>query len=110
MCFGAFIDKTLAFEFPHVVGLICFGVQVTEKFPISKDLNKFEQIFGGVIDTESATRLYPSVALAIEKVVNYKKANAITDKKIKSRIICFTDGGGMFSEWLSLICRTNLLE
>jgi len=75
------------------MGLICFGQKITEKMPISKDLNKFEQVFGGVIDTEGATNLYPAVALAVEKIVTYKKDNHITDTRVKSRVICFTDGG-----------------
>jgi hypothetical protein len=39
--FSAFADKTLAFEFNHIVKLICFDSVVTDKCEFTDDFNKF---------------------------------------------------------------------
>jgi ubiquitin-conjugating enzyme E2 D/E len=95
ICFGAFIDKTLAYEYPHAVGLIVFGSSIREKIPISNNLNKFEQIFGELDDSEGSTRLYPAVQLAVDKILEYKaelKRQNVDLRYVKYRIIAFTDG------------------
>jgi len=89
VCFGAFIDKTLAYELPHAVGLICFGQNIYDTLPVTRQLNTFETVFGDVIKTEGATNLYPAVDLAIKRLQAYTAAMP----DVKKRIMCFTDGG-----------------
>jgi ubiquitin-protein ligase/uncharacterized protein YegL len=90
ICFGAFIDKTLAYEYPHAVGLICFGQNIHDKLPITRQLNSFESVFGEVTKTEGATNLYPAVDMAIKRIKAYTKD---LSSSVKKRILCFTDGG-----------------
>jgi ubiquitin-protein ligase len=95
ICFGAFIDKTLAFEYPHAVGLIIFGETVREKIPISNNLDSFEQVFGELNDSEGSTRLYPAVQLSVAKIIEYKdelQKTGVDLTHLKYRIIAFTDG------------------
>jgi len=90
VCFGAFIDKTLAFEYMHAVGLFCFGQNVYETLPVTRDLNKFEAVFGSATKTEGATNLYPAVDAALKALDKYCTT---LPNDVKKRIICFTDGG-----------------
>eukprot|EP00026_Physarum_polycephalum_P006050 Phypoly_transcript_06090.p1 GENE.Phypoly_transcript_06090~~Phypoly_transcript_06090.p1 ORF type:complete len:579 (+),score=89.06 Phypoly_transcript_06090:90-1826(+) len=105
VCFGAFIDKTLAFEFPHAVGLICFGQNIYDTLPITRQLNTFETVFGDVIKTEGATNLYPAVDLAVKRLQAY--ASGMPD--VKKRIMCFTDGGDN-SGWSAFNVAKTVLE
>eukprot|EP01112_Ceratiomyxa_fruticulosa_P018230 TRINITY_DN5797_c0_g1_i2.p1 TRINITY_DN5797_c0_g1~~TRINITY_DN5797_c0_g1_i2.p1 ORF type:complete len:547 (-),score=140.03 TRINITY_DN5797_c0_g1_i2:310-1950(-) len=89
ICFGAFIDKTIAYEFSHTIGLICFGQNVTLKLPFVTDLDTFEQVIGDIDKTEPATNLFQAVGIAIDYIVEKRKE---LPNKPTCRIICFTDG------------------
>lgn len=95
ICFGAFIDKTLAYEYQHALGLICFGQNLHYTLPVTRDLQVFESVFGDVIKMEGATNLYPAVDMAVKKIHEYSKSlpSEIIGASMKKRILCFTDGG-----------------
>jgi len=105
VCFGAFIDKTLAFELPHAVGLICFGQNIYDTLPVTRQLNTFETVFGDVIKTEGATNLYPAADLAIKRLKAYTSGMP----EVKKRIMCFTDGGDN-SGWSAFDVARKVLE
>eukprot|EP01113_Clastostelium_recurvatum_P019640 TRINITY_DN2318_c1_g1_i3.p1 TRINITY_DN2318_c1_g1~~TRINITY_DN2318_c1_g1_i3.p1 ORF type:complete len:591 (-),score=156.19 TRINITY_DN2318_c1_g1_i3:28-1800(-) len=90
ICFGAFIDKTIAYEYNHVIGLITFGDSLHDVLPITNKLSVFEDVFANVVDTEPATRLFSAIERGIEAIKTYR--GTLTYKPKHSRVLCFTDG------------------
>eukprot|EP01113_Clastostelium_recurvatum_P035135 TRINITY_DN4853_c0_g1_i9.p1 TRINITY_DN4853_c0_g1~~TRINITY_DN4853_c0_g1_i9.p1 ORF type:complete len:557 (+),score=152.16 TRINITY_DN4853_c0_g1_i9:69-1739(+) len=90
ICFGAFIDKTIAFEYPHVIGLITFGQNVTMRLPITNKLSTFEDVFANIVDLEPHTALFQAISTAITTIQAHKKT--LTDTP-RCRVVAFTDGG-----------------
>eukprot|EP01113_Clastostelium_recurvatum_P019638 TRINITY_DN2318_c1_g1_i1.p1 TRINITY_DN2318_c1_g1~~TRINITY_DN2318_c1_g1_i1.p1 ORF type:complete len:591 (-),score=151.89 TRINITY_DN2318_c1_g1_i1:28-1800(-) len=90
ICFGAFIDKTIAYEYNHVIGLITFGERLHDVLPITNKLSVFEDVFANVVDTEPATRLFSAIERGIDAIKTYR--GTLTYKPKHSRVLCFTDG------------------
>ncbi len=40
--FGAYCDKSVAFKYPHAIGVLTFGEEVQEILPVSPDFDEFE--------------------------------------------------------------------
>lgn len=40
--FGTYCDKSVAFKYPHAIGVLTFGEEVQEILRISRDFDEFE--------------------------------------------------------------------
>lgn len=58
--FSAFADKTLAFEFNHIVSLYCFDSKIEKKCEFIPDLDKFIYLVDSV-EAGGSTRLYDTI-------------------------------------------------
>ncbi len=99
--FGAFIDKEIAYQYPHALGLVTFGDRVTVDLPISRDFESFASLFGQISNLQPATHLLDGVVKSAELISAYCKENAKElAKDYKCRILCLSDGedsGSKFS-------------
>ena len=104
--FGAFSDRTYAYELKHAVGLILFTDTAVLQYPISENLRDFSSQFisfpGG-----DATSIYDAIAFAIEK---FNEFDAIYPQynQVPKRLLCLTDGGDNSSD-ISAEQATNKL-
>jgi ubiquitin-conjugating enzyme E2 D/E len=62
--FSAFADKTLAFEYNHLVKLVCFSSTIEDKCDFMNDFNKFILLVDGA-DAGGSTRCYDAIDYAI---------------------------------------------
>ncbi len=85
--FSAFADKTLAFEFNHIVKLITFSSSINDKCDFTDDFNKFIKL---VDDSNpgGGTKCYDAIMYSIGSLIEIKKKYP----NIISRIIALTDG------------------
>ncbi|CAD8063375.1 unnamed protein product [Paramecium primaurelia] len=85
--FSAFADKTLAFEFNHIVKLVWFQSFIVDKCEFTNDFNTFIKL----VDDASpggGTKCYDAIGYAIEQLKEIKKKYP----NIILRIIALTDG------------------
>lgn len=62
--FSAFADKTLAFEYNHLVKLVCFSSGIYDKCDFTNDFNKFIQLVDGA-NPGGSTKCYDAIDYAI---------------------------------------------
>lgn len=63
--FSAFADKTLAFEFNHIVKLVWFESFIADKCEFTNDFNNFIKLVDDA-SPGSGTRCYDAIGYAIE--------------------------------------------
>nr|BAA09092.1 ubiquitin-conjugating enzyme [Paramecium tetraurelia] len=85
--FSAFADKTLAFEFNHIVKLVWFESFITDKCDFTNDFNNFIKLVDDA-SPRGGTKCYDAIAYAIEQLKEIKKKYP----NIILRIIALTDG------------------
>jgi ubiquitin-protein ligase/uncharacterized protein YegL len=95
MYFNALVDKLVAFELPHAVGLVCFGENIVEKFKVSTEYEEgLSKVLGAVEANEGYTRLYSAIERCVELILDFEHRNKKwLHKNYKKRIFCLTDGG-----------------
>lgn len=109
--FGSYIDKLIAFNYPHLVGLITFGEYVKEVLKITKNYEQFCKDFGSIQTKEGATACWDAIHKAVSILVDYKKSNQ--DKLAPDcyfRILCLTDGEDTASKVKPEVVRTALVD
>ncbi len=91
--FGAFIDKEIAYQYPHCLGLVTFGDRVTVELPLSRDFESFASLFGQISNLQPATLLLDGVVKSAELIETFCKehANELA-KDYRCRILCLSDG------------------
>ena len=62
--FSAFADKTMAFEFNHIIQLFCFSNNVVKKCDFIDNFNKFIQLVDSC-KPQGSTKLYDALDAAI---------------------------------------------
>ena len=94
--FGAFSDRTYAYEFKHAVGLILFSETAKLQYPISENLKDFSSQFTS-FPVGHMTSIYDAIAFAIEK---FNEFDVIYPhySQIPKRLLCLTDGGDNSSD------------
>ena len=94
--FGAFSDRTYAYELKHTVGLILFTDTAKLQYPISENLKDFSSQFTS-FPVGGSTSIYDAIAFAIEKF-NEFDATYPQYSQIPKRLLCLTDGGDNSSD------------
>lgn len=69
--FSAFADKTLAFEFNHIVKLVWFGSLLFDKCEFTSDFNKFIKLVDDA-NPGGSTKCYDAIDYAINKLLEVK--------------------------------------
>lgn len=69
--FSAFADKTMGFEFNHVVQLICFNSNIDQKCQFINDFNLFIKLVDSA-NPGGQTKLYDSLKLAVTNLIQLK--------------------------------------
>ncbi len=85
--FSAFADKTLAFEYNHIVQLYCFSSKIKKMNEFSNDFENFIKLVDS-INPSGSTALYDCMNEAIDSLINIKKKYP----QIIPRIIAMSDG------------------
>ncbi|CAD8150339.1 unnamed protein product [Paramecium octaurelia] len=85
--FSAFADKTLAFEFNHIVKLVWFGSALYDKCEFISDFNKFIKLVDDA-NPGGSTKCYDAIDYAINKLLEVKQKYP----DIVLRILALTDG------------------
>lgn len=85
--FSAFADKTLAFEYNHVIKLVSFSTNVVDKCDFTSDFNKFIKLVDNC-NPGGSTALYDSIDYAITHLLKFREQHPTT----LLRIIALTDG------------------
>lgn len=85
--FSAFADKTMGFEFNHVVQLYCFSNVITKKCEFTDDFNFFIKLVDDA-NPGGGTKLFNCLQEAIESLLEIKKKYP----NIMLRLIALTDG------------------
>ncbi|CAD8083491.1 unnamed protein product [Paramecium sonneborni] len=85
--FSAFADKTLTFEFNHIVKLVCFESFIADKCEFTNDFNKFIKLVDDA-SPGTGTKCYDAIGYAIDQLKEIKKKYP----NIILRIIALTDG------------------
>lgn len=66
--FSAFADRTLAFEFNHIVKLVCFNNLVEDKSDFLADFNKFIALVDSC-NPLGSTKCYDAIDYAINCLI-----------------------------------------
>lgn len=85
--FSAFADKTMAFEYNHIVSLYQFNTQINKLCDFNNNFNKFIQLVDNC-DPGGSTKLYDCMDVAIQDLLELKKKYP----NIILRMIALTDG------------------
>jgi hypothetical protein len=85
--FSAFADKTLAFEYNHIVKLVTFASNIQDKCEFTNDFNMFIRLVDGA-NPGGGTKCFDAVYYAIGSLLEIKKKYP----NIIMRIIALTDG------------------
>lgn len=85
--FGAFADRTMAYNFQHVVSLIFFDSKIEVQCDFTELFMQFKELVNGA-KPRGCTRLYDSLDKAVEKLLDLKKKYPA----VIPRIIALTDG------------------
>ena len=85
--FSAFADKTMAFEYNHIVSLYWFDTNINKKCDFTQDFNYFIKLIDDAVPTGS-TKLYDALMEGIRSLLEIKKKYP----DIILRIIAMTDG------------------
>jgi len=62
--FSAFADKTLAFEFNHIVKLVCFESNIHDKCDFTEDFNTFIKLVDNA-NPGGGTKCYDAVEYSV---------------------------------------------
>ncbi|CAN0424417.1 unnamed protein product, partial [Lampetra planeri] len=103
--FHAFADRTMAYDFHHVVGLITFAGKVTVVGKFGDLLERFKNHVDGLV-AQSDTKLYDALNEAVVKLTELRKEFP----ECKLRILCLTDGEDMGSKATADSVNVNLLR
>ncbi|KAL4469643.1 hypothetical protein ABPG74_004896 [Tetrahymena malaccensis] len=85
--FSAFADKTLAYEYNHIVQLYWFDDRIEKKCEFTKDMNHFIKLVDDA-NPRGSTRLYDALMEGINSLLQIKKKYP----NIILRLIAMTDG------------------
>ncbi|KAL4472088.1 hypothetical protein ABPG72_001086 [Tetrahymena utriculariae] len=85
--FSAFADKTLAYEYNHIVQLYWFDDRIEKKCDFTKDMNHFIKLVDDA-NPRGSTRLYDALMEGINSLLQIKKKYP----NIILRLIAMTDG------------------
>jgi ubiquitin-conjugating enzyme E2 D/E len=85
--FSAFADKTLAYEYNHIVKLVTFNSNITDKCDFISDMDEFILLVDGC-KAGGGTSCYDALQYAVMSLIEIKKKYP----NIIPRIIALTDG------------------
>src|SRR5580704_7281147 len=85
--FEIFIDKTLALNYPHHIGLVKFAMDATVDLPITHVIEDFRDAVKEV-QPQGGTALWKALSIANNELKSYGRRHP----NAKKRIIVLTDG------------------
>ncbi|KAK3249197.1 hypothetical protein CYMTET_41365 [Cymbomonas tetramitiformis] len=97
MLFHTLVDKLIALELSHAVGLLAFGETVTPTIGVSREYERFHDELGRLDANEKRTRLYDSILRAAEMLEDFSATQAGASAARK-RIFVLTDGADNASQ------------
>lgn len=97
MLFHTLVDKLIALELSHVVGLLAFGETVTPTIGVTREYERFHDELGRLDANENRTRLYDSILKAAEMIEEFSATQTGASTAHK-RIFVLTDGADNASQ------------
>jgi ubiquitin-conjugating enzyme E2 D/E len=92
MLFHTTVDKLIALELSHAVGLLAFG-EFVHPIGITQDYERFHDELGRLDANESRTALYDAIFTAAEMLEEYvTNSHSKLEQNCKKRIFVLTDG------------------
>jgi ubiquitin-conjugating enzyme E2 D/E len=93
LLFHTLVDKLIALELDHAVGLLAFGATVTP-IGITRNYERFHDELGRLDANQGRTRLYDAVFAAAEQLEAYVGEHVPPDMQgaVRKRVFVLTDG------------------
>ena len=88
--FLAFCDRTEAYQFKNMIGLILFAQDCLLQYPFSEDLQGFTDQFG-TYPIGTSTAIYDAIKFAVDQFENFTTQYP-NCRDVHRRILCLTDG------------------
>jgi ubiquitin-protein ligase len=89
--FHAFINRSLAYDYPIEIGLLEFGTKVSVTCPFTPMYETFRDKIDSV-EADGDTALYDALDTACTELLNWKQAKPKERDNAKLRIVCLSDG------------------
>ena len=89
--FLMFADRTKAYNFHHLIGLIPFAESATLAFPLSESFEAFVRKLEN-LPLKSCTALYDAIFFANEVFAEFASNHPQLVQGVQKRILCLTDG------------------
>ncbi|KAI6654328.1 hypothetical protein LOD99_726 [Oopsacas minuta] len=89
--FLMFADRTKAYNFHHLIGLVPFAATPTLAFPLSESFDAFSRKLEN-IPLKACTALYDAISFANEAFNQFAVEHPQYIQGVKKRILCLTDG------------------
>ena len=106
--FGAFCDRSTAYDLKHVIGLTLFAKKCSLQYPLSENFREFNDQFGN-FPPGSHTAIYVAINFAIQQLNDFTTRHP-EYREVPRRILCLTDGGDNHSNITSTEATSLLIE
>ena len=103
--FNSFVNKSIGYNLTQVISLKTFDTRVEKITDFTENVYKFCEYLEKVV-CNGATSLYDAIQIAIQDL----KAIKVKYNKIKTRIICLSDGEDNFSYYSPIKLLSDLVE
>ena len=107
--FEQFCNRTTAYNFKHMIGLVIFGKEAKLELPLTESFRHFSNQIQS-FPNKSHTAIYDAIAFATEKLKSFKLKNNLANSNLQTRIICLTDGGDNASKTSPEVVSNLLIE
>ena len=105
--FEQFCNRTTAYNFKHMIGLVIFGGVSKLELPLTESFRHFSNKVES-FPNKGRTAIYDAIAFTIDELNSFKLRNNLANYNLQTRIICLTDGGDNASK-ISPAVVSNLL-
>ena len=90
--FEQLCNRTTAYNFKHMIGLVIFGKDSKLELPLTESFRHFSNQIQS-FPNKNHTAIYDAIVFAIDELNSFKLKNNLSSHNIQTRILCLTDGG-----------------